>query len=211
MPLSSDERIDLSQLKFEHASQAVSLALIRLGMALDRWLDHAFNPNQPRVPAGHPDGGQWTDGDDGDDGDDGTAVINDPPVEEVYPELLILPFLRIPRILNAWRVWALRRRESREWSLGKFKSAKRWANQMEGRNWTPEDITETIRNGENLKRPTCPGNMIRQHRQRGTNIMAATLCGMIRPGKFCRLVDLVTSPLSFLNPKTGERVMGYLE
>lgn len=122
-------------------------------MALDRWLDHAFNPNQPRVPAGHPDGGQWT------DGDDGAPVINDPPVEEVYPELLILPFLRIPRILNAWRVWALRRRESRQWSLGKFKSAKRWANQMEGRNWTPEDITETIRNGEKFE----ASNMPRKH------------------------------------------------
>jgi hypothetical protein len=23
---------------------------------------HRYNPNQPRVPAGHPDGGQWTDG-----------------------------------------------------------------------------------------------------------------------------------------------------
>ncbi len=152
-PLSSDERIDLSQLNFEHASQAVSLALISLGMALDRWLDHAFNLNQPRVPAGHPDGGQWT------DGDDGAAVINDPPIEEVYPELLILPFLRIPRILNAWRIWALRRRESREWSLGKFKSAKRWANQMEGRNWTPEDITETIRNSEKFE----ASNMPRKH------------------------------------------------
>jgi len=24
--------------------------------------DRKFDPNQPRVPAGHPDGGQWTDG-----------------------------------------------------------------------------------------------------------------------------------------------------
>lgn len=150
MSLSFDGRIDLSQLKLEHASRAVTLALIRLGMALDRWLDHAYSPNQPRVPAGHPAGGQWT------DGDDTAPVINDPPIEEVYPKLLILPFLRIPRILNAWRVWALSRRESREWSLGKFKSHKRWANQMESRNWTPEDITETIRNGEKFEAPNMP-------------------------------------------------------
>lgn len=26
-------------------------------------LDRKFNPSQPRVPAGNPDGGQWTDGD----------------------------------------------------------------------------------------------------------------------------------------------------
>ncbi len=144
MSLSSDERVELSQLELAHASQAVSVALTRLGMALERWLDHAFNPNQPRVPAGRPDGGQWTDG----DGD--APVIYDPPIEEVYPELLILPLLRIPRILNAWRLWAMRRRDSRQWTLDKFKSAKRWANQMESRNWTPEDITETIRNGRSI-------------------------------------------------------------
>ena len=25
-------------------------------------LEHKYSPNQPRVPAGNPDGGQWTDG-----------------------------------------------------------------------------------------------------------------------------------------------------
>ena len=63
MSLSFDEPIGLSLLKLACALQAVSLALIRLGMALGRWLDHAFNPNQPRVPAGHPVGGHWTDRD----------------------------------------------------------------------------------------------------------------------------------------------------
>lgn len=139
--LSSNERIELSRLQIEESGRAITLALTRLGAARDRWLDHAFNPNQPCVPASRPAGGQWT------DGDDGAPVINDPPIEEVYPELLILPLLRIPRILNAWRLWALRRRESRDWTLGKFKSDKRWANQLEGRNWTPDEITETIKNG----------------------------------------------------------------
>jgi len=151
MSLSSNERTELSLLKLAHSSQAVSLALISLGMALDRWLDHAFNPNQPRVPAGHPDGGQWTDGDDAD-----TPIINDPPIEEVYPELLILPLLRIPRILNAWRLWALNRRESREWSLSRYKSPKRWANQLQNRKWTPEEISETIKHGKRDKAPNLP-------------------------------------------------------
>ncbi len=83
-------------------------------------------------------------------------VINDPPIEEVYPELLLLPWLRIPRILNAWRLWALGRRESREWTLAKFKSDKRWANQFEDRNWTPEEITETIKYGKKYKAPNLP-------------------------------------------------------
>lgn len=33
----------------------IEIALLRIGLAF-----RAFNPNQPRVPAGHPDGGQWT-------------------------------------------------------------------------------------------------------------------------------------------------------
>jgi Colicin E5 ribonuclease domain len=158
MSLSAAEQHKLVQLKYEYATLAFQWSMIKLDMALDRALqtrraelEYAYRPDQPRVPAGRPDGGQWTDGDDAD-----TPAINDPPIEEVYPELLILPFLRIPRILNAWRLWALRRRESREWSLGKFKSRKRWANQMESRNWTPEDITETIRNGEKIEVPNMP-------------------------------------------------------
>ena len=148
MLLSTDDQRKLTQLKYEHAALAFQFALIKLELAYDNWMDRRYRPDQPRVPAGHPDGGQWTDGDGA-----GVPTINDPPIEEVYPELLILPFLRIPRILSAWRIWALRRRESREWTLGTFKSAKRWANQMESRNWTPEEISETIKNGRRFEAP----------------------------------------------------------
>jgi hypothetical protein len=47
------------------ATAAISAA--RVEIALENlkqiWLKANFNPNQPRVPAGHPDGGQWTGGD----------------------------------------------------------------------------------------------------------------------------------------------------
>lgn len=59
-------------------------------------------------------------------------------------------------MLNAWRLWARSRRESREWSLGKFKSAKRWTNQLEKRDWTPEEITKTIKHGKRYKAPNLP-------------------------------------------------------
>ncbi|HEX2134967.1 MAG TPA: hypothetical protein VHG30_03555 [Microvirga sp.] len=39
------------------ARAQLELRSLRLARALKR-----FNPSQPRVPAGHPDGGQWTDG-----------------------------------------------------------------------------------------------------------------------------------------------------
>jgi hypothetical protein len=44
--------------------------------ALERAVKTNFDPNQPRIPAGHPDGGQWTDA----GGGGGTQVAqNDPP------------------------------------------------------------------------------------------------------------------------------------
>jgi hypothetical protein len=47
-----------------------------------------------------------------------------------------------------------------EWVLGNFKSAVRWANQLASRNWTPEDITDTILNGDQFPAPNKvnPGN-----------------------------------------------------
>ena len=40
-----------------HAVARTRLAILRLRFAL---VLKRFNPSQPRVPAGHPDGGQWT-------------------------------------------------------------------------------------------------------------------------------------------------------
>jgi hypothetical protein len=57
----ADHHLVLCRLRWEHAALRMDLAMLRLQLALEA----AFNPNQPRVPAGHPDGGQWTDGDAG--------------------------------------------------------------------------------------------------------------------------------------------------
>lgn len=85
--------------------------------------------------------------------------INDPPLEDVYPEAVLIPLLKIPRLIIAWRLWILQRNLSKTWKLGKHKSAQKWANRMEKGNWTPDKISETIRNGEahnapnNVNRP----------------------------------------------------------
>ncbi|GEP03076.1 hypothetical protein [Methylobacterium oxalidis] len=39
-------------------SLQVKLSRLRLGLVL-----HAYDPGQPRVPKGNPEGGRWTDGD----------------------------------------------------------------------------------------------------------------------------------------------------
>lgn len=78
---------------------------------------------------------------------------NDPPIEPVYPELLIIPLLRTGRLISAWRTWALQNRVSREWKLGWHKSEIKWANRMEKGGWTPERITRTIRWGTPYKAP----------------------------------------------------------
>ncbi len=99
-----------------------------------------FNPSQPRVPAGEPNGGQWA-------GDD----IYDPPIEAVYPvESAILFFMPTGRLLNAWRLWNSARNN---WQLGNFKSPTKWANQLLSRDWTPRQITDTIKKGKKFPAP----------------------------------------------------------
>jgi hypothetical protein len=51
-------------------------------------LDRKYNPNQPRVPAGNPDGGQWTDGGGSNSGGGGyndPRVISDADPESILP------------------------------------------------------------------------------------------------------------------------------
>jgi hypothetical protein len=51
-----------------------------------------YNPQQPRVPAGNPEGGQWAGGSGGSSVDD----IDDPPLEPVYPvEYLVAGLARL--------------------------------------------------------------------------------------------------------------------
>jgi len=128
---------------------------------------HKYNPdwqNQPRVPAGQPHGGQWTDGDGG-GGDAGGGPkpedeIDDPPLEPVYPELLILPFLRTGRLIAALRRLIESGRRGADWKFGSYKSPKRWANQLEERKWTPDEISQVIKNGKKFPAPNKvnPGN-----------------------------------------------------
>ena len=54
----SDE-MDVQRTRWHLAALKVELKLLCLKLAV-----RAYNPGQPRVPAGHPDGGQWTIGDD---------------------------------------------------------------------------------------------------------------------------------------------------
>lgn len=51
-----DYAATLAWLRYTDSYLWAKLALLELEL-------HLFNPNQPRVPGGHPDGGQWTDGD----------------------------------------------------------------------------------------------------------------------------------------------------
>ena len=54
----------LLRLKWLAAATRVEIAMRRH----DRALKYGFNPNEPRVPRGNPDGGQWTDGGGGSSG-----------------------------------------------------------------------------------------------------------------------------------------------
>lgn len=69
-----DYTTKLLWLRYTHSWLRVKIALLDLEL-------HLYNPNQPRVPAGHPDGGQWTDGD---GGIVTTVADNDRPHEDRY-------------------------------------------------------------------------------------------------------------------------------
>ncbi|NBX67055.1 MAG: hypothetical protein EBQ96_08680 [Proteobacteria bacterium] len=77
--------------------------------------------------------------------------IDDPPIQPVYPELLLVPLLRLGRLYNVWKLWS--QSKDPEWTLGGKKSATRWGNQLRNRNWTPEQITKTIKNGVKYPAP----------------------------------------------------------
>jgi hypothetical protein len=79
-------------------------------------------------------------------------VIDDPPIEPVYPELLLLPLLRVPRLYTAWRLWRDAPKNI-DWRLRDHKSSTTWGNQLRNRDWTPEQITETIKYGQRYPSP----------------------------------------------------------
>jgi Colicin E5 ribonuclease domain len=64
-----------------------------------------------------------------------------------------LAFLPLGRFFNAWRSWIVK--PEPEWTLGTYKSPQKWANQLEGRDWTPKQISDTIKNGEQFPAPNA--------------------------------------------------------
>ncbi|MGU3330155.1 RNase A-like domain-containing protein [Methylobacterium mesophilicum] len=52
------KEIVVTRFRWQLAALSVEVKLLRLGLIL-----RAYNPGQPRVPAGHPEGGQWTSAD----------------------------------------------------------------------------------------------------------------------------------------------------
>lgn len=86
--------------------------------------------------------------------------MQEPPLTPVYPELLILPFLRSARIIAAFRQWIERGARNTTWYYGAHKSARRWGNQFENRKWTPQKVTHMIKWGTKYPAPNYvkPGN-----------------------------------------------------
>ncbi len=73
----------LLRLKWLAAATRFELAMLRYDRALKLALKAGFDPNQPRVPRGNPDGGQWTSGG---GGSSGTGPSNRSPRSGKTPE-----------------------------------------------------------------------------------------------------------------------------
>lgn len=144
---------DKSTIAFLHAALLDEMIFQARALAYElKQLEKAgFNPDQPRAPRGQPDGGQWI--------DTGQAATHmpppkppyDPPIEPVYPELTIIPILRVGRLATAWQEWLAIRKVSKNWQLSPTKSKIKWRNRIEKGNWTPQKITNTIRYGNRFR------------------------------------------------------------
>lgn len=107
-------------------------------------------------------------------------AIYDPPIEPIYPELLILPLLRMGRLVTAWRTWTLQRSASRNWQLSPTKSPTTWRNRIERGNWTPEKISDTIKTGKIVKvRNERTGQMAARYEKDGTFVVRDDSTGSI--------------------------------
>ncbi|QND50696.1 hypothetical protein HB779_10005 [Phyllobacterium sp. 628] len=95
-PFSEARREQYRQLEHE---RALLLAELKLGAEVD--LLRKFDPDQPRVPAGNPDGGQWTGGG---AGNDGTLSIDDPYGAQSYPGVA-KPFVNVKPLINMGRAF----------------------------------------------------------------------------------------------------------
>jgi hypothetical protein len=81
--LSNEERRTLCAIRRASASVQAARVELLLERLRSAWLKANFNPNQPRVPAGQPTGGQWTD----DPTWTGGQVLDDPRiVSDALPE-----------------------------------------------------------------------------------------------------------------------------
>lgn len=83
-------------------------------------------------------------------------LIPEDAINPVYPELYLLPILSLGKLKFAWKKIPINIGRDTEWSLGKFKSEKRWENQFKNRNWTAKDITDTLKKGTKHPAPNNP-------------------------------------------------------
>src|SRR4029077_20813515 len=80
-PISRTRRIAMAKGALDHgASPRAVFEALRLDAGYVGTLEKLYDPHQPRVPAGHTDGGQWTSGDgaDGEESGENAAVGEKP-------------------------------------------------------------------------------------------------------------------------------------
>lgn len=132
-----------------------------------------FDPAQARVPAGNPDGGQWTES--GFGGWRPSPVTTterlrrvDPPIE---PSYIVENTLGI---LGSGTYYFVRRSaQSKLWRFGRHKSDIKWKNRMQSRGWTEKEISDTLAKGKKYPAPNKvnPGNKAIRYEKDGKYVV----------------------------------------
>ena len=151
--------------------------------AVEERLGIKYDPNQPRVPAASPDGGQWTSG--GSSGGGSSDSLPKKPRGYTQEDLNTQGIDAIEEIplesLTIGLVPAGRALSGPKWVLGQHKSPTTWSNQMINRGWTPRKISETIAKGEKFEAPNKvnPGNTATRYQHNGKFVVKDDTTGEI--------------------------------
>lgn len=92
-------------------------------------------------------------------------------INPVYPEAILIPLFRLNRLHSIWRLWL--NRKNNDWTLGNHKSKTRWGNQIRSRDWTPEQISNTLKYGKKYQAPNKvnPKNTATRYEYKGRYVV----------------------------------------
>lgn len=157
LPTCADRMTRPQNTGYAYCAALVSHELYRLQQALFAYAKAGFNPSQPRIPRGLPNGGQWVGynghppyGYEANPYYEPTGATEPPSAESIIAAgTFAISIAFGPPAVARWLIAQSLRRTA--WKLGSHKSNLKWKNRIEKRKWTADQITNTLKTGKRTK------------------------------------------------------------